>query len=131
MISCSTLYVCTTCRGSEAATDAPRAGARLLAAVERQSLERGSAETGGGPAIVGVECLSNCSRSCSAAVPAPGKWTYVIGNLDPDRHAADILAFARQHSGHEQGLPVWRERPEHIRKNTIARVPPILFKEQS
>lgn len=131
MTSSSTLYVCTTCRGSEATAGEPRPGARLLTAVERQSLEQGSAKTAGDLAIVGVECLSNCSRSCSVAVAAPGKWTYVIGNLDPDLHAADILAFARQHSRHEHGLPVWRERPEHIRKNTIARVPPMFSKEQS
>lgn len=126
MTSFSTLHVCVTCRGSEAVAGEPRPGARLLAAVERRT-----AETGGGLTIVGVECLSNCSRSCSAAVTAPGKWTYVIGNLDPDLHATDILTFARQHGDHESGLPVWRERPEHIRKNTIARVPPISSKEQS
>ena len=117
----STLYVCTTCRGADTtAADQPRAGARLLAALE-----------GADVTVVGVECLSNCTRSCSAAVAAPGKWTYVIGNLDPDRHAADILAFARLHAAHETGLPVWRERPEHIRKNTIARVPPMSLKESS
>lgn len=121
----STLYVCVTCRGSgEAVAGEPRSGARLLAAIEQ-----GSTEVNADLAILGVECLSNCSRSCSAAVAAPGKWTYVIGNLDPEQHASDILAFARQHSAHELGLPVWRERPEHIRKNTIARVPPIAPKE--
>jgi predicted metal-binding protein len=117
----STLYICTTCRGGDpAAAEQPRAGARLLAAV-----------AGGDVAVVGVECLSNCARSCSAAIVAPGKWTYVIGNLDPDRHAGDILTFARQHGAHEAGLPVWRERPEHIRKNTIARVPPMPIREPS
>ena len=75
--------------------------------------------------VVPVECLSNCTRSCSAAVAAPGKWTYVVGHLDPDRHVGDILQFALQHRDHEDGLPAWRERPEHVRKNTIARVPPI------
>ena len=40
------------------------------------------------------------------------------------------LQFARQHQAHVDGLPVWRERPEHVRKNTIARVPPMpVFKE--
>lgn len=125
MTMSSTLYVCITCRGNgDVAAGESRAGARLLAAIEQ-----GSAEADEGIAVVGVECLSNCSRSCSAAVAAPGKWTYVIGNLDPERHASDILAFARQHSTHELGLPVWRERPEHIRKNTIARVPPMPLKE--
>ena len=125
MTTSSTLYVCVTCRGNgDVSAGEPRPGARLLAAIEH-----GSAEAGEGVAIIGVECLSNCSRSCSAAVAAPGKWTYVIGNLDPEQHASDILAFAHQHSAHEHGLPVWRERPEHIRKNTIARVPPIAPKE--
>jgi predicted metal-binding protein len=108
-------------------TDGERPGARLLAAVEgRPEPERA------GLNVVAVECLSNCQRSCSAAVTAPGKWTYVIGGLDPDLHAGDILEFARLHQAHEQGLPVWRERPIHIRKNTIARVPPMQsVKEQT
>jgi predicted metal-binding protein len=49
----------------------------------------------------------------------------VVGHLDPDLHVGDILQFARQHQAHTDGLPVWRERPEHVRRNTIARVPPM------
>lgn len=127
-MNASTLYVCTTCRSAaDAATaDLPRAGARLLAAVERAA-----GEDHPGSRIVGVECLSNCSRGCTIAVGAPGKWTYVIGNLDAEQHVADVLTFARQHSAHETGVTVWRERPEHIRKNTIARVPPMNLRESS
>lgn len=123
----STLYVCVTCRSEATPPDVERPGARLLAAVEgRHESERA------GLKVVAAECLSNCQRSCSAAVTAPGKWTYVIGGLDPDLHAGDILEFARLHQAHEQGLPVWRERPIHIRKNTIARVPPMQsIKEQT
>lgn len=124
----STLYVCTTCRSSADGADADptRAGARLLSAVQDVAAEDYPASR-----IVGVECLSNCSRGCTVAVAAPGKWTYVIGNLDAEQHAGDILAFARQHSAHETGITVWRERPEHIRKNTIARVPPMNLQESS
>jgi len=78
-----------------------------------------------GVAVEPVECLSNCNRSCTVAVTAPGKWTYVLGALDPDLHADDVLAFARLHRAHEAGLPAWRERPEYLRKNTISRVPPL------
>jgi predicted metal-binding protein len=119
----TTLFVCVTCRTqTNSATDAeqPRAGARLLAAIRAASREEAD-----GLSIVPVECLSNCNRSCTVAVTAPGKWTYVIGSLDPDSHADDALAFARLHRSHANGLPAWRERPEHIRKNTIARVPPL------
>lgn len=114
----TTLFVCVTCKGSsDAAVGEVRPGARLLSAV--QARNEGTDLT-----IVPVECLSNCERSCTAAVSAPGKWTYVIGHLDPDQHAADILSFARLHHATVDGLTVWRERPLHIRKNTIARVPP-------
>lgn len=117
------LYVCVTCRGNPpAADDASRPGARLLAAVE----QRLSADGGGkGIALVPANCLSNCPRGCSVAVSASGKWTYVIGDLDPDRHAGDVIDFARLHRAHAEGVPEWRDRPEHVRKHTIARVPPV------
>ncbi|WP_315779775.1 MULTISPECIES: DUF1636 domain-containing protein [unclassified Bradyrhizobium] len=117
----TTLFVCVTCRtqAAEAAPpDQPRAGARLLAAIETVPAEQRA-----GIAVVGVECLSNCNRACTVAVTAPGKWTYVLGALDPDVHAQDVLSFAQLHQRHEAGLPAWRERPEYIRKNTVARVP--------
>ena len=117
------LYVCVTCRGNPpAADDAPRPGARLLAAVEQKLGADGGDK---GIALVPANCLSNCPRGCSAAVSASGKWTYVIGDLDPDRHAGDVIDFARQHRAHAEGVPEWRDRPEHVRKDTIARVPPV------
>jgi predicted metal-binding protein len=125
-VTTTILYVCVTCRGNTAdAPDAerpdPRPGARLLAAVERRLADDGDK----GIAVVPANCLSNCPRGCSAAVSASGKWTYVIGDLDPDRHAGDVVEFARLHRAHEQGVPEWRDRPEHVRKHTIARVPPV------
>ena len=120
----TTLFVCVTCRTQTTETvtagEQSRAGARLLAAIRAAS-----GDAADGLSIMPVECLSNCNRSCTVAVTAAGKWTYVIGGLDPETHAADALAFARLHQAHAAGLPVWRERPEHIRKNTIARVPPM------
>ena len=113
----STLFVCVTCRREGDPPDAPRPGARLHAAL--------AGRAPAGVEVVAVECLSNCTRACTAAVSAPGKWTYVVGQLDPERHVDDVLAFARLHAAQADGLPAWRERPEHIRKNTIARVPPV------
>ena len=119
------LYICVTCRGTPPIDQpaARRPGARLLAAVEQQlAADHGD---NGGIDVVPANCLSNCQRGCSAAVSGSGKWTYVIGDLDPDRHAADVIEFARLHRAHEQGVPEWRDRPEHVRKHTIARVPPV------
>jgi predicted metal-binding protein len=112
----TTLFVCITCRGDGAPPgDQVRPGARLYEALKKKSEIE----------VVPVECLSNCTRSCTAAVAAAGKWTYVVGHLDPDRNVDDMLQFARAHHATPDGLTVWRERPEHIRKNTIARVPPM------
>ena len=119
----STLFVCIICRREGDAPAEPRPGARLHAALKAQATD---------VEIVPVECLSNCLRACTVAVAAPGKWTYVVGHLDPDQHAGDMLAFARLHRASADGLTVWRDRPDHVRKNTIARVPPLpLPKEMS
>ena len=118
----STLFVCVTCRREGEATAEPWPGARFYATLKEQAADL---------EIVPVECLSNCTRSCTAAVTAPGKWTYVIGHLDPERNVDDILKFTRAHHAHVDGLPAWCERPEHVRKNTIARVPPMTAKEIS
>jgi predicted metal-binding protein len=120
--SASKLFVCITCRllGETSEEAQARPGARLMK-ILMQRLEDGEQDI----EIVPVECLSNCMRGCTVAVSGPGKWTYVIGAVDPEQHADDVVRFARLHHAHAEGLPVWRERPVHIRKNTIARVPPL------
>jgi predicted metal-binding protein len=124
----STLFVCTTCRREGDVPDGPRAGGRLHEALARELSHLDTRELN----VVGVECLSNCQRGCSVAIAAPGKWTYIVGALDPDQHVGDVMAFARLHQASVDGLTVWRERPAHIRKNTIARVPPMsIAKEHS
>lgn len=119
----TTIFVCITCRRSSEDFEPPegRSGFRL---------HRLLADKFGGAAynsleLRAVECLSNCSRGCSVAFASPGKWTYVIGNLDPDANVEDILAFAKLHHAHPEGVPAWRERPESIRKGAVARVPPM------
>jgi predicted metal-binding protein len=116
----STLFVCVTCRREGDLPDAPRPGARLYAALKDRAADVD---------VVPVECLSNCTRSCSTAVAAPGKWTYVVGDLDPERNADDLLTFARAHTATSDGLVPWRERPVHVRQHTIARVPPLRLPE--
>lgn len=118
----STLFVCVTCRREGDPPAELRPGARLHAALKARAPDL---------EVVAVECLSNCTRACSAAVSAPGKWTYVIGDLDPEQSVDDMLAFARAHNETADGLPAWRERPVHVRQHTIARVPPLRLPEES
>ncbi|KAF0227345.1 MAG: hypothetical protein FD175_2688 [Beijerinckiaceae bacterium] len=113
----ATLYVCTTCRRADA-PDAPRPGAELLRLIEAQ-------ETPAGVTIIGAECLSACNNGCSVALAAPGKWSYVYGNLDPVLHALAIIEGAALYAQSEDGIVPWRQRPEIFRKQSIARIPPM------
>jgi predicted metal-binding protein len=113
----ATLYVCTTCRRAEA-PDAPRPGEQLLRQIEAQIAPVGVT-------VVGVECLSACNNGCSVALTAPGKWSYVYGNLDPMRHAEAIVEGAALYARSNDGIVPWRQRPEIFRKQSLARIPPV------
>lgn len=82
-----------------------------------------------GVQVIPVECLSNCSRGCTVALRAPGRWTYVYGNLDPAQHLPALAEGAAKYLAAPDGLVPWRERPEQFRKNCIARIPPLEFVE--
>ena len=114
-----TLHVCTTCRAGEVLEEeAPRPGALL-----HQSLTQAGAPEG--VRIVAVECLSACSQGASVALSAPGKWTYVYGRLSAG-DTTDILAGAAAYAATEDGLVPWRERPVIFRKQSLARIPPMV-----
>jgi predicted metal-binding protein len=110
----ATLYVCVTCRAGE-----DRPGPALFDAL--------SARLDGDAAVrlCAVECLSVCKRPCTVALAAPGKWTYVVGDLSLESHLDDIVAAVRRFARTEDGLVPWRERPIPFRKGVISRIPPL------
>lgn len=111
------LLVCTTCRHPAADPSAPRAGALLADALA------GTAPAG--VQVIPVECLSNCSQGCTVALRGLGRWTYIYGNLDPAQHLPALVEGTAKYRAATDGLVPWRERPEHFRKNCIARIPPL------
>ncbi len=111
------LHVCITCRaGRTLVTGEAPPGARLHAAIAER---RGAAET---VRLAAVVCLANCERGCSAAISAAGKWTYLLGGLDPD-HAADLLAYAKTYAASTSGTVMPSRRPASLRAAVIARIP--------
>ncbi|MEL7081546.1 MAG: DUF1636 domain-containing protein, partial [Pseudomonadota bacterium] len=98
-----------------------RPGAALHAALAAQTMPAGVT-------LRAVECLSNCGSGCSVAVRGgPQRWTYVYGNLMEDRDADMVVEGVSKYAATPDGLVPWRERPEHFRKNCIARIPPQEF----
>src|SRR3974390_2764878 len=82
----ATLLVCVTCKSDEGLLGAPLFDA--LAARLGGELDI---------ALRPVECLSVCKRPCTVALAAPGKWTYVVGDLTVHGHVEDIVTAARPH----------------------------------
>jgi predicted metal-binding protein len=118
------LLVCVKCRATaEAKPDEPRPGMLLFEALSNDpSMDDIT--------VTAVECLSNCPRGCSVVLRSPGKWTYVYGNLAPV-DAALVAEGAQKYRDAPDGLVPWRERPEHFRKNCIARIPPLELQHET
>ena len=118
----TTIYVCKTCKPEGfAGPDEDRPGAVFGRALLARSRTR---DLAGRVAVRGVECLSVCKRPCTAAVAGTAKFAYVIGDLDAETHADDLLDFALLYDEAPDGITTWRARPEVVRKSTVARVPP-------
>ncbi|MEL7464815.1 MAG: DUF1636 domain-containing protein [Pseudomonadota bacterium] len=112
------LLICVKCRrGEEIAEDGERPGAALHRALAEVGVE--------GVRITPVECLSNCSQGCTVALRGGERWSYVYGGFDPETDAPIVAEGAAKYAAAEDGLVPWRERPEHFRKNCIARIPPL------
>ena len=113
------ILVCDSCRHEDFPKAADtRPGALLLEALAKQELPVEIA-------VRSVKCLSNCSQGCSIALRGEGRWSYVYGNLTPNEHVSTIVEGANKYLTATDGLVPWRDRPEHFRKNCIARIPPI------
>ena len=121
VIGMVTIFVCVSCRPP--GEDLSRPGATL--ADELQARLAAGAEPSA--VVKRVDCLAVCERPCTIALAGEDKWTYLIGDIDPQAHADDIVATARKIGAAASGIVPLRERPAFFRKGVIARVPPLTF----
>ena len=79
-----------------------------------------------GVTLTPVECLQNCESGCSVAMRGGDmRWTYVYGNLHEATDADLLLDGIALYRDTGDGLIPWRQRPEHFKRNCIARIPPL------
>ncbi|QHE86589.1 DUF1636 family protein [Hydrogenophaga sp. BPS33] len=116
------MIVCTTCRPPGASRGLPAAGALLFDAVQAAQRQHGAAPS---VRVRGMACLSSCGRACSVAFQAPGKHTYLFGDLVPDAETAEhLLVCAGLHAAASDGNLPRNERPARVRSGILARLPP-------
>lgn len=70
-------------------------------------------------------CFANCERGCTIGIAAPGKWSYLVGDLGPE-HAADLLTYAAAYAKAKAGVVLPSGRPASLQTNVIARFPATL-----
>ncbi|MEM6666327.1 MAG: DUF1636 domain-containing protein [Pseudomonadota bacterium] len=112
----TTITVCTTCRQDRDDPNPIRDGYRLMTALEGAAKDREDVD------VRAIRCMSACDNGCAVQIAAPGRFTYVLGDLDPVKHIDDVLAFADLHAEQKSGLVPKVIRPEAIKTNVMARV---------
>ncbi len=111
----TTITVCVAC----AAGDDPVAGETLFDRIAGYLKDDPTIE------VRTAECLAVCERPVTVAFQAPGKWTYLLGNVDETVPLDDIVAAARAVAKSPTGVPAMADRPAFFENGVICRVPPV------
>lgn len=114
------LLVCIKCkRGTDVSDNGERPGTALFEALSARDMPESVR-------LTSVECLQNCDSGCSVALRGGDeRWTYVYGNLHEASDTNLLIEGAALYRDTRDGLIPWRQRPEHFKRNCIARVPPV------
>ncbi|MCW1919467.1 DUF1636 domain-containing protein [Rhodobacter sp. KR11] len=113
------LHICMTCKAGLPVPEGEKPmGAQLWDAISALPAPEGVE-------VIAVDCLSACNTGAAVALSMKGAWSYVYGRMTAE-NAADILAGAEAYARTTDGLVAWRERPVIFRKQSLARIPPLL-----
>lgn len=127
-MSKTTLFVCQSCRQNHAeSTEGPAAGALLLEQLQQRhpSWSRRSQLD-----IQATGCLWTCDYPCAIALSAPHKSTYVLAHIPVtvdmlEKAAEAVLDLSQLYLDSKDGTIPWKQFPEMLQTNLIARVPPL------
>ncbi len=117
------VFVCTTCRPKPPANgnEQDRPGQRMFERLQDRIDKAGLAER---VCVEPVECLSVCKRPATIALTTPTHWTYIYGDLDPEKDLEDIITGLLAYSGTEDGIVPWADRVSIFKSGVVARIPP-------
>jgi len=116
------VHVCVTCKAEQACgDDDERPGQRFRHALEGARAD-GDADW---LEIREVNCLASCERGCAAAISMAGKWSYLLGRLNPAK-AADFLTYAATYRASKTGLVLPSKRPASLHDAVLGRMPSLV-----
>jgi predicted metal-binding protein len=119
-----TIFVCQSCAGNWQIGNS--GGYLLLQELTAQLLDSPLANEF---QVKAVQCMGACNRPCAIAFAAPGKSTYLFGDLDHSESVTEtsqaILECASLYHRKPDGVMKWSERPELLKKGVMGIVPGI------
>ena len=75
--------------------------------------------------IAEQECLWSCKRHCNVWFRDTKRFSYIAGDFEPTRQAAEaIVGWFELHGESELGTVPFRQWPDGMRGHFIARMPP-------
>ena len=115
------LSVCLTCRDIREEIYGDRGGTRLARKVHQELGNNNLVK------LRGVECMSNCKRACILSLTSLNGFTYMFGDIDPNRseYVKSLKDLISTYKSRSAGFLRRRERPESYRSNILGRLPPI------
>ena len=115
------LSICVTCRDNREEIYGERGAARLA---HKAHQELGNKKL---VKLRGVECMSNCKRACILSLTSLNGFTYMFGDIDPNRseYVKSLKDLISTYKSRPAGFLRRRERPEAFRSNILGRLPPI------
>ena len=109
------IIVCTRCRAGGS-----RPGPALVARLRAECLSDYR--------IGEVACMAGCERPLVVGFTAPGKASYLFGDIDAETDPPHLIAFARLYRSLADGWSNERQRPPGLAGKTLARIPAGLWR---
>lgn len=117
-----TVHVCVGCDHPDRARRVEElAGVTLLRRVEAMMREAGLDDR---LQVKTYACIGNCERRCRISVGGPGRWSWLFGNLAPEKLPDELATFLERWIEAPDGFLLKDARPAPIRKHLVGRVPP-------
>ncbi len=110
------LHVCTACRAGQPLPEGATPAGRFLHSALAAHPAADTVE------LREVTCLSLCDHGCAAAITTPGKWSYLLGRLDPAL-AGDLLDYAGSYARSTTGTIMPSRRAPSLARMILGRIP--------
>ena len=115
------LSICVTCRDNREEIYGERGGARLARKAHQELGNKKLVK------LRGVECMSNCKRACILSLTSINGFTYMFGDIDPNRseYVKSLKDLISTYKSRPEGFLRRKEKPNSFRSNILGRLPPI------